>query len=467
MRDITPEAANRSQPVGGWASPGPMNGTDTLFWRMNANPLTRSHVTWLWYLDQEPDWESFLEGCKWILAKLPRLTHRVVDTPARAGTPAWIADPDFRLARHVHRMRLPDPAGQRELLDLVEWRNSTDFDLLHPPWEATLVEGYERGRAAIILKWHHSIGDAVTIVAAMNRLLPDSVTAGLPDPVPPSDGRTVAPPQPSLSWAARGVVDGIRAAVRGAGLMLSSPGRAGERSRLLGRFGAQVFQPIASSPLLRDRSSASRIGMVTVPLADLKAVGKAAGVSVTSAYVAAVLEAFGRYHEHHGVFRRSLPTLVPVNIREPSETGAGNIIASVRIAGPIGDMSALARMARVHAAITEARDVVVRDVYTTLADLGSWVPGPIHQWLVPPMLRSAVDLVVTSVPGFSRDTYAAGARVVNAVAWAPRGAAAANMTLLSHEGTCTVGTNLDPAAVPDTDFFHHCLEQSLNDLAGI
>ncbi|MFI9005850.1 wax ester/triacylglycerol synthase domain-containing protein [Actinosynnema sp. NPDC053489] len=445
-----------------------MNGTDTLFWRMGTNPMTRPHVTWLWYLDRTPDWTTFLDGCRWVVRKLPRLTHRVVDTPVRAGTPAWVPDPHFRLTRHVHRMRLPEPAGDRDLLELVEWRNGADFDPLHPPWEATLVEGYHQDRAAILLKWHHSIGDAVTIVSVMGKLLPDAAPTDAPSRSRPPDEDTARRPvtaaRPPLSSAAHGVSDGTRTLLRETARWLTTPRATGDRVRLAGRAAAQLLQPVARSPLLRGRSAAMRCGVVTVPLADLKAAGKAAGASVTSAYISAVLAALHRYHAHHGISHRSVPTLVPVNIREPFETGAGNIVASVRIAGPIGDMPAAARTAAVHAAITEARGALVRGVYTTLADLGTWVPGPVHRLFLPPVLRNVVDLVVTSVPGFSRTTFAAGAHVANAVAWAPRGGAAANISMASHDGTCSIGTNLDPAAVTDTGLFHHCLEQGLREL---
>lgn len=456
-----------SQAIAGWSSPGPMNGTDTLFWRMGTNPLTRPHVTWLWFLDKPPDWNVFLDSCRWIVRRLPRLTHRVVDTAVRTGTPAWMPDPDFRLTRHVHRLSLPEPAGLRDLLDLVEWRAGADFDPSHPPWEATLVEGYEQQRAAILLKWHHSVGDAVTIVSVMNRLLPDAAPTGPPAPRYPQEHverRTTPNARLPLSSAAHGFTGGTRALFQGTVRWLTTPHAAGERARLAARSAAQLLQPVAPSPLLRQRSAASHYGLVTVPLTDLKTAGRSAGVSVTSAYISAVLGAFHRYHEYQGVTRRSVPTLVPVNIRRSDETGAGNIIASVRIAGPIGDMPAPARMSAVHASITEARDALARDVYTTLADLGSCIPGLIHRLAVPPVLRRGVDIVVTSVPGFSRTTFAAGAQVVNAVAWAPRGGAAANISMASHDGTCAIGTNLDPAAVTDPALFHHCLEQSLDEM---
>ncbi|GAA4814073.1 wax ester/triacylglycerol synthase domain-containing protein [Streptomyces ziwulingensis] len=454
---------NETRPDGGWTSPGPMNGTDTLFWRLSKDPLTRPHVAWLWFLESAPEGDAFLRACAGATRRLPRLTHRVAEAPLRTGLPAWTPDPDFRLARHAHRMRLPARGGRRELLDLVEWRMSAAFDPLHPPWEITLVEGYETDRAAIVLKWHHSLGDAVTMVAAVRRLMAAD-PPGRPAAPPPGCGRPGAAlgTPAALSRAAHGLARDTRTVLREGVHALSVPGAAGGAARLAGRVAAQLLQPVSPSPLLAERSSAIHCDTVTVPLAGLKAAGRAAGVSVTSAYVSAVLGAFHRYHDHHGLVRATLPVLVPISFRERHETGAGNLVAGLLIPGPIGDMSARTRMLRVHHAVTEARGTVSRGVFAVMADLGALVPGPLYAPLAPALLR-AVDVVVTSVPGLPGTARAAGARVVNAVPWAPRGGAAANISMASHGDLCGIGTNLDPAAVTDPRLFLRFLEESFEE----
>lgn len=461
---------NEPRPDGGWTSPGPMSGTDTLFWRLSGNPLTRPHVTWLWLLESPPEWEDFVRACDGATRRLPRLRHRVAETPLRTGTPSWTPDTGFRLSRHVHRMRLPAPGGQRELLDLVEWRASAAFDPLHPPWEITLVEGYQRDRAAAVLTWHHSVGDAVTIVAAVRRLMTGGApaeTAG-PATAPPRDpsaphsgpGRRTA-----VSRLVGDAAEEARTALRAGVRALTGPGATGAGARIAGGAVAQLLQPLSSSPLLARRSPALHYGLLTVSLPGLKAAGKAAGVSVTSAYVSAILGAFHRYHDHHGFVRDTVPVLVPVSLREPHETGAGNLVAAVVIPGPVGDLPARARMVRVHDAVAEARSLVARGACTVLAGMGALVPRPLYERLAPLLLRR-IDVVVTSVPGLPATARAAGAPVVNAVPWAPRGGAAANISMASHGDLCGIGTNLDPAAITDPGLFHRFLEDSFEETLG-
>ncbi|WP_030603386.1 wax ester/triacylglycerol synthase domain-containing protein [Streptomyces achromogenes] len=448
-----------------------MNGTDTLFWRLSGSALTRPHVTWAWLLESTPDWELFVRACAEAVGRLPRLTHRVTDSPLRTGPPSWTADPDFRLSRHVHRVRLPAPGGPRELLDMVEWRISTAFDPLHPPWEITLAEDYETDRAAVVLKWHHSLGDAVTIVGAVRRLMENtppaasSRAAPLPPPGTGTPAETSNKDCSGMSRTIGALVEAARTAARSSARVLSGPGPAGDRARSAGRTASQLLPPASPSPLLAKRSSAIDCGMMTVSLAELKAAGKRAGVSVTSAYVSAVLGAFHRYHDHHGLVRDTVPVLVPVSFREAHETGAGNLIAGVLIAGPIGDMSARSRMVSVHTAVAEARGSVAREVCTVMADMGALVPEPLYRHLAPTLLRR-IDVVVTSVPGLPGNAQVAGSRVVNAVPWAPRGGAAANISMASHGDLCGIGTNLDPAAITDARLFHHFLEDSFEETLG-
>ncbi|MEU5116002.1 wax ester/triacylglycerol synthase domain-containing protein [Streptomyces longwoodensis] len=451
---------------GGWTSPGPMNGTDTIFWRLSGSTFTRPHVTWAWLLDSTPDWGLFVRTCEHAVARLPRLTHRVTDSSLRTGPPSWAEDTDFRLSRHVHRMVLPAPAGLRELLDMVEWRVSADFDALHPPWEITLVEGYLTHRAAVILKWHHSLGDAVTIVAAVRRLMEGRPPAAPSATAPPPPRPTEPAPRSRVGMGLHRTLEAVgevtTTALRGGVRALSRPGRVGEGMRSVGRAATQLLPPALPSPLLTHRSSAIHCGTVTVPLTELRAAGKAAGVSVTSAYVSAVLGAFHRYHDHHGLVRSTLPVLVPVSFRETHETGAGNLIAGVVIAGAIGDMPAQSRMVSVHAAVAEARGSVARGACTMVAGLGALMPEPVYRHVAPTLLRR-IDVVVTSVPGLPESAKVAGSGVCHAVPWAPRGGAAANISMASHGDLCGIGTNLDPAAITDPQLFDRFLQDSFEE----
>jgi WS/DGAT/MGAT family acyltransferase len=445
---------------------------DTLFWRMSADPRLRVEVLWAWFLDRTPDWEDFLAGCDWMTRALPRLRHRVVDPLWRMGVPVWAPDGDFRLSRHVHRVHLPAPGSKRDLLDLVEWRASTPLDRGHPLWEATLVEGLSDGRAVIVLKWHHAVTDALGVQMAMRRLLPQAPETAVRRIVEfqgPSRRNTPHPVEDraDLAPVARTPMHGIGTAmVSLAGEAMRAAAVPRDAARELGRLGRNVLQvaaPVMPSPLLRKRSLEIHCGLVSVPLADLKTAGKSAGVSVTAAYVAGILGAFHKYHAHYGLYLKRIPVMLPVSIREPFQTGGGNYVAAVRIPGSVDDVSPAERMQLTHTSIARARSELAAGLYPLMSGVSPWMPLSVMTKSVP-VLSRGVDIVITSVPGLSRNSYVAGARIVDAVPWAPRGPAAANITTASHGDLCGIGTNLDPAAITDTKLFHRLLQQSFEDV---
>ena len=108
-------------------------------------------------------------------------------------------------------------------------------------------------------------------------------------------------------------------------------GFAGSARRVLGP------PPAAPSPLLRRRSLVSRVHVLEVPLADLRAAAHAAGGSVNDAYLAALSGGLGRYHDALGVPVGELPLALPVSLRSASDPAAGNRITGITIAAPAGE----------------------------------------------------------------------------------------------------------------------------------
>ena len=78
-----------------------------------------------------------------------------------------------------------------------------------------------------------------------------------------------------------------------------------------------------------------------------------------------------------------------------------------------------------------------------------------------------VDFVASDVAGFTFPVYLAGARVERNVAFGPTTGTAANFTLLSHDGTCCVGINIDTVAVPDPDILVECMREGFEELLAL
>jgi diacylglycerol O-acyltransferase / wax synthase len=71
------------------------------------------------------------------------------------------------------------------------------------------------------------------------------------------------------------------------------------------------------------------------------------------------------------------------------------------------------------------------------------------------------------VAGVPTTLYLAGAEVTAHAAFGPTMGCAANLTLMSYNGTCHIAANLDTAAIPDTDVFVECLRLGVDEVVAV
>ena len=83
--------------------------------------------------------------------------EKLITVPFGLAPQRWVVDENFDLSLHLHRMRVPDGGGLREVLDVARAAGLTAFDDDRPLWEFTLVEGLPDGRAALVMKLHHAL----------------------------------------------------------------------------------------------------------------------------------------------------------------------------------------------------------------------------------------------------------------------------------------------------------------------
>src|SRR6185295_16245665 len=92
---------------------------------------------------------------------VPRFRQKVVEPALGFGNPVWVNDPDFDLHYHVRRQRVSAGGGWREALACAEQVAMTPFDRARSPLEVVLFEGLPDGRAAMLMKMHHSATDGI------------------------------------------------------------------------------------------------------------------------------------------------------------------------------------------------------------------------------------------------------------------------------------------------------------------
>ena len=135
--------------------------SDAFAWNMERDPLLRSTIVAVATFDQVPDWERLVDRLERATRLSPNFRRRLVPSPLKLAPPRFLFDPDFELGWHVRRLSAPAPHTLDTVLDFARTAGMAAFDPARPLWECTLIDGLVDGRAALVLKVHHSLTDGI------------------------------------------------------------------------------------------------------------------------------------------------------------------------------------------------------------------------------------------------------------------------------------------------------------------
>ncbi len=448
-----------------------MRQNDAFTWYMETDPLLRSTVVGIAWLASPPAWEDLVERLERATREIPSFRQRLVEVPGRLATPRWATDPHFDVTWHLRRVDAPAPHGTDEVLALAALAAMSGFDRTRPLWEFTLVGGLERGRAAVIMKMHHSLTDGVggvQLALALFDTAPEHADTGPLPLAPPGeriDGRRLMG-QVLADRAAHlrdGVVRGARGApgatVRALRHPLSTGGDVLETARSIGR----TVRPISAvlSPVMTRRGPGRVLHMITVDLAELKEAGAAAGGTLNDSFMAAVTGGLRRYHERHGATVDELTVTLPISIRKADDAPGGNRITLQRLRVPLSMADPVSRIRTIGARCRAARAERSLPFTDAIAGALNFVPTTV----VGNMLKH-VDFLASDVTGFPQPIFLCGAPVTGYYAFGPTIGAAMNATLFSYDGSCCIGITVDTEAVPDHELLAECLSEGFAEVIG-
>ena len=379
--------------------------------------------------------------------------------------PRWEPDPDFDLDRHLHAVRLPAPAGKAELQKRASALMSRPLDFSRPLWQFYLIENYAEG-AALIARLHHCIADGFTLVRVLLSLTdraPDAPPGGVPDddlagafPGKRDDGRPDdgRPDDALPSSGGQRVVSALRAvgkkSARGAELLARGAG-------VLGKLVGAASDPGTSlRGELGPRKKA--VWSEPVPLADVKAAGRALGGTVNDVLMTAMTGALRRYLRERGELsagdsREDLRAVVPVNLRPLGEAPLtmGNGFGLVFLPLPVGLADPEARLAELRRRMDRLKRSP--EAAVLLGILGAVGAGPpaVQDRIVSYLARK-VTAVATNVPGPQQKLYLAGAPLETIMAWVPKaGRVGLGISIISYDGDVRLGLAADAGLVPDPE----------------
>jgi WS/DGAT/MGAT family acyltransferase len=448
-----------------------MRETDAFSWYMEKDPALRSTILAVAWLERSPDFEVLASRLERATRLIPRFRQRPVDPPGRLATPRW-TDTHFDLSLHLRRVNAPTPATDATVVELARLEAMSGFDRARPLWQFTLVEQLIGGRAALIMKVHHSLTDGIG--GMQLALLLFETTAALD----PGEQVTVprAEPDPStvrvvresllydgrraLGVLRRGVTGAVPAAARTVRDPVGALADVLATARSVGRF----VQPVSGtlSNLMTGRGLDRHLDMLAVDLEDMRQAAHSVGGTLNDVFVASVTGGLRRYHELHHAKVEDLRITLPISIRKDDDPTGGNRITLERFTLPVGVADPAARVRLTGERCRSARDERAIPFSNSIAGTLNLLPSRV----VGSMLKN-VDFVASNVPGVNMPIFLGGAPVSSYYAFGPTTGSSLNVTLLSYNGTCCIGFTIDTAAAPDYDALMACCVEGFEEVLSL
>lgn len=436
-----------------------LTGWDAATFRTaSGDPTMRSTVMAATILESAPDWDRLRARVERLTLMVPTLRMRPLFGMLGVSAPRLAVDPNFDLDVHLHRYRVPDGTGWQALLDDARRMSLTDFDRNRPLWEAVLVEGLPEGRAAFVMKLHHSIADGQATVMmglALFEFGPDPDPNEAPAPEAPlaEDVGLREITAANISDTLRRGTSAAENLVRGAfGLAkgsITDPRRtwgiALTTVTSIGRMASVPDGPL--SPVMIGRGTTYSFAAMDMPFEPIRSAAKEIGMSVNDAFLAAVAVGMDRYHERHGVVVDDLRINVPISLRGDAgdrSAKASNAVAIARFPIGIAGLTPQEHMAEAHALVERWREEPAIRMADPLAEVSWFVPVPMIA-----QAAQASDVTTSNVPGPPLPLYLAGVRMVAVYPLVATIGAAVNITMVTYDGTAYFGISADDRAVTD------------------
>jgi len=438
-----------------------LSGTDASFLHFET-PETPMHVGSLMVLELPPGYAGdYYEDVKAMIARRLHLasvlTRKLAPMPFELADPVWIEDEDIDLDYHVRSLVLRRPGSQAQLHQLVARLHSSLLDRSRPLWEMYVIEGLEDGGVAFYSKAHHSGVDGKA-GAELAKVLYDT-TAQMREVPPPRRQyreRRGGGYQLGVAELLQGALDNsalqyrklakmlptaVRALSAASGVLASQRTAKGERPLTLGMAPKTIF----NDSITNQRSYST----LTVPLGDLKALGKRVGGTVNTIVMATCSEALRRFLKERNLLpKQALVAGVPVSLRAEGDDSMNNQVSMVRVDLATDIDDPVERFKAIHAS-SEAAKAVVRELRPVL---GVDIPMTGSPWLLTSLaslygrsklarrLPAMANVMISNVPGPPVTLYVAGARMTHFYPVSiPYHGSALNITVQSYAGHLDVG----------------------------
>ncbi len=441
-----------------------MSSSDALIWQIEQDPLLRSTVMSVWFLEKPPSHDRMRATVERMVTQLPRLRQRVVDDRPR---PRWVKAEQFDIADHYHYGDLGGSANAEDVVNHAQDWVREPFDRSRPLWQLGIFSGLADGRGALVLKVHHAIADGVGLMLML---------AALADLEPNPQHRPAVADIVSLQserHSRRTAYSALRGAIvsltRYAPTMVRHPIRSTRAVARSATSVARLVMPTRTplSQLMTGRSNELCLDVKTLPFNTLRCAGRQAGASLNDAFIGLVLDTLDRYHERHGASCEEIRIHMPINIRNAATADrAGNQFVPARIVMRVGGERTEGRLRRVSKHLSAVRQEPALPWVNTVSAAIQRLGVPISRRIIGAMMKG-VDVLASNVAGPPCPLYLAGVHVEEFYAFGPPAGAALNITLFSYDSTVYLGVTTVAAAIDSRSHFMACLDEAIADMEDL
>ncbi|MES2993679.1 MAG: wax ester/triacylglycerol synthase family O-acyltransferase [Pseudomonadota bacterium] len=435
-----------------------LSSVDASFLHLET-PETPMHVGSLMLFDLPKGYTGdYYDDVKALIAKrmhLCSIFHRkLAQMPFDLADPVWIDDDDIDLDYHVRSVTLRKPGSMAQLEALTARLHSSLLDRSRPLWEVYIIDGLADGRVAYYTKAHHSGIDGkagVEMAKVFYDLSPEIREVPPPRRVRRADRYQLGVTELLRAAASNSLKQYVKAgkllptavkAIAAAGKIVAARSKVkGERKLDLGMAPRTIF----NTSITNQRSYTT----MTLPLADVKALGRRVGGTVNTVVMAMCAGALRSFLLERDLLpKEALIAAVPVSLRSADDSSMNNQVSMIRVdlATDIADVAE--RFKAIHAS-SEAAKAVVRELKPVL---GADMPITGSPWLMSGMaslmgrsdlasrLPAMANVCISNVPGLPTTLYMAGARMANYYPVSiPNHGMSLNITVQSYAGLMEFG----------------------------
>jgi len=432
--------------------------------------------------------EGFYESVKEHVAKRMHLaavfTRKLALMPFDLANPVWIHDDDIDLDYHVRYMVLPKPGTMAQMEALAARLHSMLLDRSRPLWEFYIIEGLADGRIGFYGKVHHAAVDGqagVAMATSMFDLTPEPRAVK-----PPREARANTYQLGVAELLAAALTNQIQQLVQSVKLLpkVASTAYGAAKEAIATRRNESDddraarkaekpptrFKLAPATPFNHSITNQRAFAAVSLPLPEVKAIGKAVGASINDVVLWLCSTALRSYlKEGRELPEKSLVAGVPISLRQEGDTTANNQVAGtlIDLGTEIADPAARLKVIKRGTAAMKKEMGTFRGVIPTdFPSLGSpWLisglaslygRSRIADWL------RITNVTISNVPGSRVPVYLCGAKMTDyyPLSIVVHGIAL-NITVQSHVDQLCFGLIACRRAVPDVHELGNHLQRAM------